>query len=150
MVYYTTVCISVGACGWQCHDQEPFCWQNCWAQQTGISCDTDIISLESFNLQLQDSDGKSSHYYAEVCLFVVCLVLQSIECVLQCRALHKQLNHNSAIRTKLAQDLQVATDAIQQLQVCLGATSLIMITCDTHRHAYRITWQQPPLTMRSS
>ena len=38
---------------------------------------------------------------------------------LQCRALHKQLNHNSTLRVKLAQDLQVASDTIQQLQVCL-------------------------------
>ncbi len=36
---------------------------------------------------------------------------------LQCRGLHKQLAHSSALRTKLAQDLDTARDALQQLQV---------------------------------
>ena len=68
--------------------------------------------------------------------------------VLQCRALHKQLNHNSALRSKLAQDLQVATDAIQQLQVCLGATSL---TVDDDDHLrYSSTCLQDQLATTSS
>ena len=54
--------------------------------------------------------------------YVVCNIgCKDFMCLLnppQCRALHKQLNHNSVLRTKLAQELQVATDTIQQLQVC--------------------------------
>lgn len=61
--------------------------------------------IADLNRQVQDSDSKSSHYYAE------------------CRALHKQLNHNSVLRVKLAQELQVASDTIQQLQDQLTTTS---------------------------
>jgi len=35
----------------------------------------------------------------------------------QCRTLHKQLNHSVALRNKMAQDLQISTETIQQLQV---------------------------------
>lgn len=136
-----------GPGGWQRHDQEALCWKNCWAQQAGRQtynvmplpvnfADWSVVvwpvglqsSLSIFIvycvLQVQDSDSKSSHYYAEVCctqwIFMQCCSDFYMYTLIptQCRALHKQLNHNSVLRMKLAQDLQVATDAIQQLQVC--------------------------------
>ena len=79
-----------GPGGWQRHDQEALCWKNCWAQQAGRQtynvmplpvnfADWSVVvwpvglqsSLSIFIvycvLQVQDSDSKSSHYYAEVC-----------------------------------------------------------------------------------
>lgn len=64
-----------------------------------------VSRITDLNNQIQDSDSKGAYYYAE------------------CRALHKQLNHNSGLRSKLTQDLQTASDSIQQLQDQLATTS---------------------------
>ena len=83
-----------------------------------------------------------------------CPLFQQLYFFLQCRALHKQLNHSTSLRSKYAQDLQIASENIQQLQVGI----IVKVPCINHKPLWsfnlqwhcRISWLLPPLTMRDS
>ena len=84
-------------------------------------CSFNFISLSHAKLQYM-------YTYMYVC---VCASLIS---PLQCRALQRQISHNTALRNKLTHDLQTANDCMQDLQVmfmlvCSGRGRLHVCLC---------------------